>query len=145
MKRVVDELIGLGSVLSAYADTGIWPKRVHPDSIGQLLDCEELCSIEPYSGHKDLLVALNDVHNAQKHSFLNSDTTLVGRDEPIASAIHRKGNKIDAPLEVYTLSVKDLAARFESFGAAILKVIKELADQARRFEKESKNISECKE
>ena len=76
MKRVVDELIGLGSVLSAYADTGIWPKRVHPDSIGQLLDCEELCSLEPYSGHKDLLVALNDVHNAQKHSFLNSDTTL---------------------------------------------------------------------
>jgi hypothetical protein len=42
---------------------------------------------------------------------------------------------------VYTLSVKDLAGRFETFGAAMLKVIKELADQARRFEKESKKAA----
>jgi hypothetical protein len=68
MKRVVDELTGLGSVLSAYAEKGNWPKRVYPDSIRQLLDCEELCSLELY---QDIgICALRSMTCATRKAFL---------------------------------------------------------------------------
>lgn len=115
MRRVADELVGLRAVVFHYAQFGNWPESVDPDSVGQLLHRKDLLALTVYSPHRELLVVVNNLHNAQKHSFLNSDTTLVGRDEPTAYAIHRRRNRADAPVELYGVALKALAESFQSF------------------------------
>jgi hypothetical protein len=115
MRQVADELIGIRAVVSHYSRSGEWPDSVDPDSVGQLLQREDLLALDVYSPHRELLVVLNNLHNAQKHSFLNSDTTMIGRDEPVAYAIHRRRNRANAPLEVYGVALAGLATNFQSF------------------------------
>jgi hypothetical protein len=90
MRRAADELIGLRAVVSYYAESDEWSDSVDPDCVGRLLAREDLCALEPHRDRRELLTRLNDLHNARKHSFLNTDTALIGRDEPTANAIHRR-------------------------------------------------------
>jgi hypothetical protein len=120
MRRAADELVGLRAVVCHYADTGEWPNSVSPDCVGRLLGKADLCALEVYRDHLETLRRLNEVHNAQKHSFLNTDTLLFGRDEPIASAIDRRRNRADAPLDVYSVSLRALAEGFQAFALGAL-------------------------
>ena len=129
MRRAGDELIGLRAVVSYYAESDEWPDSVDPDSVGRLLAREDLCALEPYRYHRELLTRLNDLHNAQKHSFLNTDTTLIGRDEPTANAFHRRGNRGNAPLEIYGVSLRALAQGFQVFALAALAELREISRQ----------------
>lgn len=127
LRRAADEMIGLRAVVSHYQQTGEWPRAVNPDSVGGLLGREDLCALPVYRDHIELLRRLNDLHNAQKHSFLNTDTTMIGRDEPTANAIHRRGNRADAQLEVYSVSLKALAEAFQAFALSALAELREIS------------------
>jgi len=129
MRRAAAELIGLRSVVSHYANFGEWPRSVDPDCVGGLLGSCDLAQQEVYRDHEDFLNKLNDLSNAQKHSFLNSDTTLFGRDEPTANALHRKRNRANSPMEVYGVSLRAMACSFECFCLSALTELRDLSAQ----------------
>jgi hypothetical protein len=104
------------SVLNG-VDTGKWPNSVSPDCVGQLLGREDLRELEVYRDH------------IEKHSFLNTDTLLFGRDEPIASANNRRHNRADAHLEVYSVSLRALAQGFQAFALCALAELREISRQ----------------
>jgi hypothetical protein len=135
MRRAADELIGLRAVVSYYAESDEWSDSVDPDCVGRLLAREDLCALEPHRDRRELLTRLNDLHNARKHSFLNTDTALIGRDEPTANAIHRRGNRGNAPLEVYGVSLRVLAEGFQAFALAALGELRDISGRIQNCQK----------
>src|SRR2546430_11830901 len=86
-RKTADELIALIHVLAIRQSTGAYPTRVETDCIGRLLgDKNPPAWVVP---HLEFLRLLNDISNAYKHSFVNSELMLVGRDEPGVYALER--------------------------------------------------------
>ena len=87
LRKTADELIALIHVLAVRQSTGAYPTRVETDCIGRLLgDKNPPAWVVP---HLEFLRLLNDISNAYKHSFVNSELMLVGRDEPGVYALDR--------------------------------------------------------
>lgn len=114
LRKTVDELIGLTYVLTARAETGRYPDRVAPDSIGGLLHLKEKAPAL-YTKHISFMHLLNDVANAYKHSFMNSDIGLIGRDEPLLHALGLRHNNLKNEPVLYALSLRELIVAFDAF------------------------------
>jgi hypothetical protein len=117
LKKTADELIGLIHVLEYRGDNGRYPDRVHPDCIGKLLKRKQegkpIC--RALDSHDELLTTLNELANAFKHSFINSDITVVGRDEPCVFALPLKKNKLNGSPRLYGVSLRKLVVQFDAF------------------------------
>ena len=75
--------------------------------------------------HSWLLNTLNDLANAQKHSFVDSDTTVVGQLEPCATALHLPHNDTDkSDARLYVVSLDALARAFTIFFSDAMRNLK---------------------
>lgn len=113
MRKTVDELIGLYYVLDKREATGQYPNRVAPDSIGRLLSQKDVTPL--FGTHEDFLRTLNDISNAYKHSFVNSDLGLIGRDEPGVYALGLKQNNLVNDTSFYTVPLSEVVLKFSNF------------------------------
>lgn len=113
LRKSADDLIALLHVLHMRETTGIYPTRVEIDSIGGLLSQSAIPSY--LESHRDFLNVLNEISNASKHSFINSDITLFGRDEPCFFALALKRNNLVNQPGFYSVSVRDILARYNEF------------------------------
>jgi hypothetical protein len=84
LRKTADELIGLSFLCEAYIRSGSLPNKVDIDNIGALLNGNHVTLQTQFGSHLDHLSLLNDISNAYKHSFINSDLNVIGRDEPVA-------------------------------------------------------------
>jgi hypothetical protein len=112
LRKTADELIGLYHVLASRAANGEYPDRVSPDSIGGLLS---KTVAPPFVEHMDFLKVLNEISNAYKHSFINSDLSRVGRDEPVVLALGLDHNRLKKDPKFYAVSVRDVVSDFNAF------------------------------
>jgi hypothetical protein len=87
LRKTADELIGLSFLCEEYIRSGSLPNKVDIDNIGALLNGNHLTLQTQFSSHLDHLSLLNDISNAYKHSFINSDLNVIGRDEPVLYAL----------------------------------------------------------
>lgn len=78
-----------------------------------------------------MLQLLNEVSNAFKHSFVQSDISLLGRDKPCVHALALDRNKLDAGIEFYSVSLRDLVGGFNAFYSAALSWLEEFSHRHR--------------
>src|SRR5215212_8562316 len=122
LRKTADELIGLHHVLASRVANGEYPDRVSPDSIGGLLRGKAVPP--PFVEHVDFLETLNEISNAYKHSFINSDLNLVGRDEPVVYALGLHRNKLEKSSALYAVSVREVVAGFNAFFDAMVESLR---------------------
>jgi len=115
IRKTADELIGLWDFMLQAVEAGKYPNVLRFDSIGSALACQD----PKVTGHRrdfeTSLRRLNEISNAYKHSFINSDITLVGRDEPIVFALALKRNRLDKSPQFHSVALSDVVKQFSSF------------------------------
>ena len=62
-----------------------------------------------------MLTELNGIANAFKHSFVNSDVNVTGRDEPCVYALSLDRNKLASGIQFHSVSLVWLAKAFTDF------------------------------
>ena len=91
IRRMTDELLSIRWLLDEQQRTGAFPIKLAVESIdGALRRAEKLVE-----GHREFLTFCNMVSNAYKHSFLQSDLSLVGADEPCVFARRLPRNDLE--------------------------------------------------
>ncbi len=113
LRKSCDELISLNTVIARCRVSGAYPTAVNPDSIGALLAIEPL---PPYAAeHATFLSTINDIANAYKHSFINSEINRIGAEEPVVFALGLKRNSLANVPTFYTVSLRDVIEQFNMF------------------------------
>lgn len=128
MRRAADELVTLVAVLDERLETGSYPAKPQYDSVGSAFDKFGSPKAEMWGEHRWLLQTLNDLANAQKHSFVDSDTTVVGQLQPCATALHLQRNDTEKnEVQMYVIALDDLANGFSAFLAEVMAHLRKLS------------------
>jgi hypothetical protein len=115
IRRTADEMIALIWCLSEWEAKETYPEKIKVDCIGALLKQPSDRRLKPCGDYVQVLKALNEISNAFKHSFVQSDISVIGRDEPLIHALSLDRNKLAAGTEFHTVSLAWLAKEFSSF------------------------------
>ncbi len=115
IRRTVDELIGLIYLKEYFSKNNKYPQKIEIDSIGSYIKKRDHNPILILENHYSFLKLLNDISNVQKHSFINSDINLVGKEEPLIIALGLKENDLTKTPQLYTLPLKILIDNFNHF------------------------------
>lgn len=101
IKIILDELLSLYFILNYHKDNKDWPKSIIIDSIGSYLNENNKIKYELFEKHKDLLLTTNNIGNAIKHSFANSEITWLRNDStiPVLVAYYHKQNDLKNKVE----------------------------------------------
>ena len=127
IRRAADELVSLVSLLQQRLATGDYPTKLAFDSVaGAIRSNHDL-----FRSHMALLTTLNEVANAHKHSFLQSDASIVGRDEPCVIALGLKSNNLDYEAALYVVPLDHLTRSFNAFLIDCLNHLQKLSEQLR--------------
>lgn len=132
LRRAADEMIALIWCLSEWHTKGGYPNEIKVDCIGALLKQPPEDFLKPCSQHVHMLTLLNEVANAFKHSFVQSDIDVIGRDEPCVNALSLNYNKLASGTQFYGISLVWLAKAFTAF-------YKECMDWLRAFSEKYRN------
>ena len=115
LRRAADELVSLVWLLSKYEADNKYPRSIKIDCLGAVISQGESNRHEAYAEHVELMKVLNDIANAFKHSFVNSDQTMVGAREPRIHALGLEYNKLSSGPRLYDVSISELTGKFNAF------------------------------
>lgn len=132
LRRTADEIIALIWCLSEWQTKAVYPQKITIDSIGTLLSQSPDQHLTPFRGHIHMLTVLNEVANAFKHSFVQSDIDVIGRDEPCVHALGLNYNRLSSGIKFHSVSLVWLANAFTVF-------YKEALDWLRAFSERHRN------
>jgi len=117
LRVTADELTMLGQYLSDANRLGKFQECVQLDSIGKLIG--QSAANNQFAKHvKDaipFLKSLNDISNAHKHSFINSDVSRIGIDEPGVFALHLPYNNLSRDYKLYEVKLSIVVLEFSAF------------------------------
>ncbi|MDX3907463.1 MAG: hypothetical protein QHC78_17370 [Pigmentiphaga sp.] len=132
MRRAADDLIALISCLSDWKAEGDYPKRIQVDCIGFLLAEKNAPKRLPlYDSHLSMLRLLNEISNAYKHSFVQTDINLIGRDEPVAYALALDYNKLESGVQFFDAPLSSMVGDFTQFYKDCFTWLEEFSTQHR--------------
>lgn len=121
IRRATDEVIGVRSLLIEEDRVGRFPVKLAIDSIdGALRNPDPLIE-----RHREFLEFCNGASNAYKHSFLQTDVSLIGADEPCVFARRLQRNDLGKTPELYSASLNSVVAFFSNFLADSIVSIRE--------------------
>lgn len=125
LRKVADDLIATAFLLYRFHDSNQYPTTLEIDSIGSLLHTKAHLEFkERLSDAVGFLELLNDISNAYKHSFVNSDISLIGQLEPCAPALALKQNNLERHEEkLYVVAVSHIVHDFNKFYELMREVI----------------------
>ncbi|MFP6797995.1 MAG: hypothetical protein VCA39_02665 [Pseudomonas sp.] len=115
LRRAADELVSLIWCLSKFEETGSYPSKIKIDCLGAVIAQPECERHEALSQHIEIMNILNDIANAFKHSFINSDHTLIGAGEPRIHALGLAYNKLSSEPEFYDVPLSTLVEKYNNF------------------------------
>jgi hypothetical protein len=121
LRIAADELISLASVLDEWQRTGTCPKAVGIDCISDFIKDGKTSS---YAQSLPFLDTLNNVANAYKHSFINTQVSFIGAEEPIVYALGLKYNKLSNAPSFYQVTLASLISGFNVFFESITRELK---------------------
>lgn len=130
LRVTIDELIALAYLIYFKQKNGKYPDRIIIGSIGALLKEDKKKDRqfdELFSDYLGWLSIINNVTNAYKHSFINSDQSLIGRDEPCVPVLELHRNDLNNNTNFYSLSLKEVINDFNKFYEFIMAYIKDNA------------------
>jgi hypothetical protein len=137
MRRSADELISIIWCLNEFEKRREYPKEIEVDSIGALLKSlkgktlKDSKFLDIFKTHKEILQALNEISNAFKHSFVNSDITLIGRDEPCVHALALRYNKLESGAVFHNVPLRQIVTEYNSFYNEAMQWLKEFSKRNR--------------
>ncbi|MEH2011304.1 hypothetical protein [Nostoc sp.] len=116
LRKTADELISLQYVLYIQEQIGQFPTKVEVDCIGLLNHQNTQQTFkENFAAHLSFLKILNEVSNAYKHSFINSEISSVGTEEPYVFALALKKNDLGNQPKFHSVPFAELVVGFDSF------------------------------
>lgn len=114
LRKTVDEYIQLLFVCSHFKKHKKWPTEIEIDSVGTLLLSPRVDIYSFFNGHYAKLEQLNDISNAYKHGFMNSDNNYFGSEnEPLVMSLHVERNNLKNPPKFIVISLRDVIAHFD--------------------------------
>lgn len=127
MRRAADELVSIVGFLEARLSADAYPTKLAIDSVGGAIHNDHIL----FDRHEVLLTLLNDIANAHKHSFVQTDANIIGRDEPcvVGLALHR--NNTDNEAVLYVVSMDQLTRSFNAFLLDCLGHLRRLCEHLR--------------
>jgi len=128
LRKTADELISLAYVIDEWNRTGKWPVSVKIDSIAGLKEShsEELRQL--FSPHDAFLTTLNEIANAFKHSFINTDMTVIGSEYPVVFALALKRNKLSERPQFYSVNFAEMVETFSGLYKQVIATIQQWAN-----------------
>lgn len=133
LRVTMDELISLCYLFYIFQKDKKYPSCIKVESIGQLIDVlkkpqEDTRALgQIFIDFKDWLDTFNDVTNAYKHSFINSDHNTIGKDEPCVPVLHVRYNNLENGEKFYNLSLAEVIGKFNEFYGTAIHYIKQTA------------------
>lgn len=115
LRKTADELISLQYVLCTQEKTGQFPTKIEVDCIGLLNHQNARDFKQNFLAHISLLSILNEVSNAYKNSFVNSEISSIGAEEPYVFALALKRNDLGNQPEFHSVRFAELVTNFDSF------------------------------
>ena len=115
LRKTADELIGLSFLCEARLRSNPLPTKVDIDSIASLLNGGHQALQTQFSAHIEPLRLLNEISNAYKHSFINSDLNVMGRDEPVLYALPLHRNDISKKEAFVSVALGAVVRDFDAF------------------------------
>jgi hypothetical protein len=131
IRRATDELIALIWCLFQRETSGQYPEEITVDRIGEVLEQSNEQRLPPFKNHEALFQQLNVIANAFKHSFVNSDQTAIGQDEPSVYALSLHRNRLATGVRFYGISLANLIAAFNDFYAESMTWLREFSERNR--------------
>jgi hypothetical protein len=132
MRRAADELISLIWCLSEHEKTGAYPETIKVDCLGDVLKtAEKKKPIVLYQPHLNFIEILNEVANAFKHSFINSDINLFGAQEPCVHALGLKDNRLSAGEKFHNVALAALVRDYSAFYQTCLQWLRDYSERNR--------------
>jgi hypothetical protein len=131
MRKTADELISLAYVIDEWNRTGKWPVSVRVDSIGGLKESPSQELQQLFAPHDAFLATLNEIANAFKHSFINTDMTVVGSEYPVVFALALKRNKLSESPQFYSVNFAEMVVAFSNFYKQVIATIQQWATLAK--------------
>lgn len=121
LRVTTDELISLCYLFYLKKKNNDYPTNIKIHSIGILLG--KLCQsqnkeydfTQRFEGSKFWLETLNNITNAYKHSFINSDLNIIGRNEPCAPVLHLPYNNLEKNVDFIVSSLAQIIDGFNNF------------------------------
>jgi len=132
IRRATDEIISLIWCLSEKEATGKYPEQIKVDCIGAVMAKPSDQRLAPFRRHEVLFLQLNEIANAFKHSFVNSDLTVIGRDEPSVYALSLDRNRLSAGVQFHSIALRSLVDGFNAFYAESMAWLREFSDRNRQ-------------
>ena len=120
LRRAADELVSLIWLLSRFERDKVYPKKIEIDCLGKVIKNKQNYH-EAFTEHIEIMIVLNDISNAFKHSFINSDHTLLGAEEPRVHALGLKDNKLNSEPVFYDYSLLELIKKYNAFYNSCIK------------------------
>jgi hypothetical protein len=115
LRKTADELISMQYILHVQEQTGQFPNKIEVDCIG-LLNHENAQDFKQnFLVHLKFLNTLNEVSNAYKHSFINSELSLIGAEEPYVFALALKQNDLGKQPMFHEVPFAALVVEFDNF------------------------------
>lgn len=130
LRKTADELISLAYVMSEWKNSGKWPDSIRVDSIAGLKHNPPKEVRELFAPFESYLFTLNEVANAFKHSFINTDMTVIGADYPVVFALALDRNKLSNKPQFYSVSFTDIVQIFSRLYRPTMHAIEAWAAEA---------------
>ena len=127
MRRAADELISMIWCLYEFEKHRTYPKKIKVDCIGALLDPKNNQLLDIFQPHRGILQALNEISNAFKHSFINSDITLIGLNEPCVQALALRHNEQEEGAKFHNVTLRQIVTEYNSFYQDAVKWLNEFS------------------
>lgn len=121
LKHFVDEIIATISIIRGF----VRKNKVYISSIGAYLSKKQSDFID-FDNFLDLFQKLDDLSNSYKHSYANSDLSLIGRDEDCFVALYSKYNDFDTNPTPYVISMNYVIDEFNKFYSFSFELIDKL-------------------
>ena len=125
IRRCADELVALIWYLTQYIEAGQFPQKIKVDMISSFLPkSQSLLN----NRHNSFLEELNQLSNAHKHSFAQSDTTIMGAEGPCVYLLSHPHNDSKRDCEFDVVPICKLVNEFNEFQADCFKRLRELGE-----------------
>jgi len=131
LRRAADELVSLIWCLSKYEETNNYPTKIKIDCLGAVLSQKTENRLEVFEPHTEIMIILNEIANAFKHSFINSDLTLLGEDAPCIHALALNYNKLASNPIFHNVPLETVVDKYNDFFICSNSWLKEYSERNR--------------
>jgi len=116
IRRTCDEIISLIWCLNYWKNNNkVYPPEIKCDCINDALSLDHEPSLILFKNNREILELINNLSNAFKHSFINSDINLLGRDDLCVHALALNHNNLSHKPVFYSVKLESVISGFNKF------------------------------